>query len=52
MNDVHIRYEDNQSDPGQPFTMGVTLDNVSAQSTDENWVGLSVCLFASLPRGD
>ena len=45
VNDVHIRYEDGQADPSQPFTMGVTLENVSAQSTDENWVGLlGVCL--------
>ena len=34
---IHIRYEDTIADPGHPFTLGVTLRNFSAVSTDENW---------------
>ncbi|TKA75457.1 hypothetical protein B0A49_05714, partial [Cryomyces minteri] len=34
---VHIRYEDSVSDPGHPFALGVTLQEISAVSTDENW---------------
>ena len=34
---VHIRYEDCLSDPLHPFTMGITLAELSAVSTDENW---------------
>ena len=38
VNDVHIRYEDRDAVPGRPFSVGVLLENISAQSTDENWV--------------
>ncbi|WPH02225.1 vacuolar protein sorting-associated protein 13 [Acrodontium crateriforme] len=34
---VHIRYEDALSDPGHPFAVGLTLQELSAVSTDENW---------------
>lgn len=34
---VHIRYEDAISDPGHPFAAGLTLQELSAVSTDENW---------------
>ncbi|KAK5007320.1 Vacuolar protein sorting-associated protein 13, partial [Cryomyces antarcticus] len=34
---VHIRYEDSVSDSGHPFALGVTLQEISAVSTDENW---------------
>lgn len=34
---VHIRYEDSISDPGHPFAAGLTLSELSAVSTDENW---------------
>ncbi|KAK5174294.1 Vacuolar protein sorting-associated protein 13 [Saxophila tyrrhenica] len=34
---VHIRYEDALSDPGHPFAAGITLQELSAVSTDENW---------------
>lgn len=34
---IHIRYEDSISDPGHPFALGVTLEEFSAVSTDENW---------------
>ena len=38
VNDVHIRYEDAEADPSHPFTIGLLLENLSAQSTDEYWV--------------
>ncbi|KAA1100602.1 hypothetical protein PGTUg99_027292 [Puccinia graminis f. sp. tritici] len=34
---VHIRYEDKLSVPGHPFSVGFTLAELSAVSTDENW---------------
>ncbi|PSK35869.1 Vacuolar protein sorting-associated protein 13 [Elsinoe australis] len=34
---VHVRYEDSISDPGHPFAVGITLQELSAVSTDENW---------------
>ncbi len=34
---VHIRCEDALSDPGHPFAAGITLQELSAVSTDENW---------------
>lgn len=34
---VHVRYEDSISDPGHPFAVGMTLSELSAVSTDENW---------------
>lgn len=34
---IHIRYEDSISDPGHPFASGITLEEFSAVSTDENW---------------
>ncbi len=36
VNDVHIRYEEVL--PDGPFTVGALLENISAQSTDEDWV--------------
>lgn len=34
---VHIRYEDSISDPGHPFAAGLTLHQLSAVSTDDQW---------------
>ncbi|KAL8703518.1 MAG: hypothetical protein Q9201_003303 [Fulgogasparrea decipioides] len=34
---IHIRYEDTISAPGHPFALGLTLKELSAVSTDENW---------------
>ncbi|KAJ3092913.1 hypothetical protein HK102_000456 [Quaeritorhiza haematococci] len=34
---IHIRYEDRVSHPKNPFSLGITLDELSAVSTDENW---------------
>lgn len=37
MKNIHIRYEDKVSDPGHPFAAGITLKELSALSTDDNW---------------
>ncbi|XP_029943561.1 vacuolar protein sorting-associated protein 13C [Salarias fasciatus] len=34
---VHLRYEDDLSDPQRPLSMGITLSELSLQTTDENW---------------
>ncbi|KAL1915167.1 uncharacterized protein VTP21DRAFT_7648 [Calcarisporiella thermophila] len=34
---IHIRYEDRISTPGHPFSVGLTLSELSAVSTDEEW---------------
>jgi len=34
---VHIRYEDDVSVPGHPFSVGLTLGGFSATSTDKDW---------------
>ncbi|CAH0605439.1 unnamed protein product [Chrysodeixis includens] len=35
--DIHIRYEDSVTNPKAPFSLGVTLHNLSVHTTDENW---------------
>ncbi|KAM9409075.1 intermembrane lipid transfer protein VPS13C isoform 2-T2 [Pholidichthys leucotaenia] len=37
INSIHLRYEDDLSDPQRPLSMGVTLSELSLQTTDENW---------------
>lgn len=34
---IHIRYEDKLSDPGHPFAIGLTLNELSGLSTDDDW---------------
>lgn len=34
---VHIRYEDDTTDPQHPFALGVTLEEVSARSCNSRW---------------
>jgi len=34
---IHIRYEDSIASPGHPFALGLTLQELSAVSTDGNW---------------
>lgn len=34
---VHVRYEDSISSPGNPFSVGLTLSEFSANSTDSQW---------------
>ncbi|RZC42308.1 vacuolar protein sorting-associated protein 13D [Asbolus verrucosus] len=36
--DVHVRYEDSVSIPGKCMAFGVTMESLSAQSCDANWV--------------
>jgi len=38
MTNVHVRYEDSYTDPTKPFSVGVTLRELSCQTTDENWM--------------
>ena len=33
--DVHIRYEDEEACPGLPFAVGVTVESISAQTTND-----------------
>lgn len=37
IHDIHIRYEDRYTCPQKPFSVGITLHNLSVHSTDENW---------------
>ncbi|BFZ57125.1 Vacuolar protein sorting-associated protein 13 [Savitreella phatthalungensis] len=37
INSVHIRYEDSVSAPDSPFSVGITLNEFSALSTDAEW---------------
>ncbi|KAM6942753.1 intermembrane lipid transfer protein VPS13C [Xenentodon cancila] len=37
ISNIHLRYEDDVSDPQHPLSMGVTLSELSLQTTDENW---------------
>jgi vacuolar protein sorting-associated protein 13A/C len=34
---IHIRYEDDQSCPGHPLAAGVTLSSFTAKTTNEGW---------------
>ena len=43
ISNVHIRYEDDISIPSQPLVCGFSLDSLSAQSYDENWIPKFVC---------
>jgi vacuolar protein sorting-associated protein 13D len=36
--DVHIRFEDDVTVPGQAFALGVTVESLTAQSCDDNWM--------------
>ncbi|KAF9111925.1 hypothetical protein BGX27_004234 [Mortierella sp. AM989] len=38
INNIHVRYEDKMSDPEHPFSAGLTLSQLSAVSTDGEWV--------------
>jgi vacuolar protein sorting-associated protein 13A/C len=35
--DIHVRYEDKVTKPEHPFSLGITLHNLSVHTTDENW---------------
>ncbi|KAE8731960.1 Pleckstrin (PH) domain-containing protein isoform 2 [Hibiscus syriacus] len=36
ISNIHIRYEDLESNPGHPFAAGLTLENLSAVTTDDS----------------
>ncbi|XP_074663009.1 intermembrane lipid transfer protein VPS13D-like [Tubulanus polymorphus] len=38
INNVHLRYEDDITIPGNSFACGIVIKGLSAQSTDHNWV--------------
>ncbi|XP_071956749.1 intermembrane lipid transfer protein VPS13A-like [Antedon mediterranea] len=37
MKNVHVRYEDTVTNPGYPFSFGVMVPYISAETTDELW---------------
>lgn len=37
LDNIHVRYEDDVSNPESPFAFGFTLDSLHAQSCDGNW---------------
>ena len=37
ISNVHVRYEDETSDPSSPFAFGLTLDRLSLHSVDGQW---------------
>ncbi|KAH3757405.1 vacuolar protein sorting-associated protein vps13 [Pelomyxa schiedti] len=37
VNNLHIRYEDDTTNPTRPFVAGIVVENVLAQSTDSSW---------------
>ncbi|XP_072321339.1 intermembrane lipid transfer protein VPS13C isoform X2 [Eucyclogobius newberryi] len=37
ISNIHLRYEDDVSDPERPLSVGFTLSELSLQTTDENW---------------
>ncbi|XP_065808670.1 intermembrane lipid transfer protein VPS13C isoform X5 [Labrus bergylta] len=37
ISNIHLRYEDDVSDPQHPLSVGVTLAELSLLTTDENW---------------
>ena len=39
ISDVHFRYEDATTEENMSFAFGITIDKLSAQSTNETWVG-------------
>ena len=45
MNDIHIRYEDSLTIPGRVFAVGMTMESLSAQSTDDQWVSTSCIIY-------
>lgn len=35
---MHIRYEDDVTVASQPFALGITVESLTAQSCDDNWM--------------
>ena len=40
--DVHLRYEDDKTNPACPFACGLTIKKLSVHSTDSTWVSYHV----------
>uniref|UniRef100_G1SF78 Vacuolar protein sorting 13 homolog A n=1 Tax=Oryctolagus cuniculus TaxID=9986 RepID=G1SF78_RABIT len=38
ISDIHIRYEDDITNRDKPLSFGISLQNLSMQTTDQNWV--------------
>ncbi|XP_076814167.1 intermembrane lipid transfer protein VPS13A-like isoform X3 [Clavelina lepadiformis] len=38
ISNIHVRYEDNVTKSDQPFALGITLDRLNFETTNENWV--------------
>ncbi|XP_031686198.1 vacuolar protein sorting-associated protein 13A isoform X2 [Oncorhynchus kisutch] len=38
ISNIHVRYEDDVTNPNCPFSFGVSLQNLSLQTADENWM--------------
>lgn len=47
---IHIRYEDEEVLTESPYSVGVTLQELSALSTDENWVPSFISITQSFTR--
>uniref|UniRef100_H3DEF0 Vacuolar protein sorting 13 homolog A n=1 Tax=Tetraodon nigroviridis TaxID=99883 RepID=H3DEF0_TETNG len=37
ISNIHVRYEDNVTNPDSPLSIGVSLKNLSLQTADKNW---------------
>lgn len=47
---IHIRYEDDSVFTDRPYSLGLTLEELSAASTDENWEPSFISITQSLTR--
>ena len=47
LTNVHIRYEDSSTLPGQTFSAGVTIESISLVTTDDKWVETFVDIIKS-----
>lgn len=47
---IHIRYEDFDCYTKTPYAFGITLDELSASSTDENWIPNFIQQISTLSR--
>ena len=50
IDNVHLRYEDDQSRPESPFACGVVVQRLSAHSCDSNWLQAFVADHSKLVR--
>nr|XP_006815974.1 PREDICTED: vacuolar protein sorting-associated protein 13A-like [Saccoglossus kowalevskii] len=50
LNNVHIRYEDSVTNPGNPVAFGVMLQSLTAQTTDDLWQPTTVDATVTIMR--